>query len=242
MGATPLDEICLPGHAVSEIARADTDEWITNHSVTVKRGWWTDKLTHAGLADTVVGSNISRGDIFTLAPQADTDPDAALTLLWNALAWGSGNRNRNNTKRIASVARDPRRAGELLMRAAALSHTSPAAAYELLFPGYRGAIGQLGPAFFTKYLYFAGCGEPHHPCTILDENVARALHDTCGWSSLPVKGGWSPSAYERYSTLLRMWAEKHPKITRRDLIERWLFEEGKRLVSASRSDRETAGH
>lgn len=65
-------------------------------------------------------------------------------------------------------------------------------------------LGQLGPAFFTKYLYFAGGGEPHHPCTILDVNVARALQDTCGWSSLPITGGWGSSAFDRYCTLLGM--------------------------------------
>ena len=73
-------------------------------------------------------------------------------------------------------------------------------------------------------------GAADYPCAILDENVARALHDTCGWKSLPIKGGWHPNAYERYCTRLGMWVDKHEGITRRDMIERWLFEEGKRLA------------
>lgn len=52
------------------------------------------------------------------------------------------------------------------------------------------------PAFFTKLMYFAGGGHPHHPCAILDENVALALQKTCGWTSLPLKG-WLASAYQR---------------------------------------------
>jgi hypothetical protein len=111
MGATPLDEIHLPDHAVAEIAEADIDERITNHTVTVKPRWWTERLANAQLNDTPVGEKISRGQIFTLAAAATSHPEDALTLLWNSLAWGSGKRNRNNAKRIASVAADPTKSG-----------------------------------------------------------------------------------------------------------------------------------
>jgi hypothetical protein len=239
MGATPLNEIHLPDHAVAEIAEADIDERITNHTVTVKRGWWTERLTNAQLHDTLVGERISRGEIFALAAAATSDPEHALTLLWNSLAWGSGKQNRNNAKRITSVAAHRTRATELLMKAAELSSTQPRQAYDLLYPRHRGAIPQLGPAFFTKYLYFAGGGDPNHPCTILDINVARALHETCGWTSLPIEGGWHANTYERYRTLLGMWVEQYDGIERRDLIERWLFEEGKHLAR-KRTNRRTA--
>ena len=116
-------------------------------------------------------------------------------------------------------------AATLLQQAAARSRTDPQAAYELLYPRNRTAIAGLGPAFFTKYLYFAGGGAAHHPCAILDENVALALQRTCGWASLPLSG-WLPTAYQRYATLLGMWADEH-HLTRRDSIERWLFEAGK---------------
>ncbi len=36
-----------------------------------------------------------------------------------------------------------------------------------------GAIKQLGPAFGSKYLYFAGGGARDHPSLILDARVAR---------------------------------------------------------------------
>jgi len=232
-GATPLDEIHLPDRAITAMADADVDEWITHHRVPVSRQWWTDKLTGAGLADTVLSSAISRGEIFGLAAKSAQDPDAALSLLWNSLAWGSGNKLRNNGKRINSVAQDPARAGSLLMQAAALSNTSPLEAYELLYPRHKTVIGQLGPAFFTKYLYFAGGGKSDHPCAIIDENVARALHETCGWKSLPIEGGWHASAYDRYCKLLSGWMDQHDDIVRRDIIERWLFEEGKRLASGA---------
>ena len=85
-----------------------------------------------------------------------------------------------------------------------------------------------------KYLYLAGGGDPAHPCCILDENVALALRKTCGWKSLPLKG-WLATAYDRYAALLGMWVDAHD-LGRRDVIERWLFEEGKRLRRATGVD------
>ena len=134
MQPTPLTEIRLPDRAVTEMVAMNVDKWITNHTVTVDRQWWADTLTGADLADSVLGDVMSLGEIITLAVKAADDPDAALTLLWNSLAWGSGRRNRNNRKRIASVAEDTGRASELLMQAAELSHTSPLQAFELLYP------------------------------------------------------------------------------------------------------------
>lgn len=227
MSATPLTDIHLPERAISELSDVDVAEWIDDHAIPVGRRWWTDALTAAGLDDTLTGDTIRRADIFALADAAGEDPAAALTLLWNALAWGSGDKRRNNKARIAAVAADPAAAAALLQQAAVLSRTDPQAAYDLLYPNNRTAISDLGPAFFTKYLYFAGGGHPAHPCAILDENVALALQKTCGWTSLPLKG-WLASAYGRYATLLGMWVDEHD-LGRGDTIERWLFEEGKRV-------------
>lgn len=230
MGATPLKEVHLPDRALAKLATIEANEWIDNHTITVNRPWWAQTLSEYGFEDTLVGDDISRADLFELASNAGADASAALTLLWNALAWGTGMRNRNNKRRIASMAADPVRFGDLLRDAAAISRADPTAAYELLYPRHRGAIRFLGPAFFTKYLYFAGGGGGDHPCMILDQFVAKALHSTCGWTSLPVNGGWLASAYGRYNELLGMWVEQHAEIRRRDVIERWLFEEGKRAL------------
>lgn len=110
---------------------------------------------------------------------------------------------------------------------AQLARTDPLGAYDLLYPGNKTAIPDLGPAFFTKYLYFAGAGAADHPCAILDENVALALKQTCGWHSLPTKK-WLATAYERYAALLGRWVDEHG-LRRRDVVERWLFETGKNL-------------
>lgn len=93
---------------------------------------------------------------------------------------------------------------DLLTEAAGLSRTEPEAAYRLL----NGQIKNIGPAFFTKYLYFAGAGDPEHPSLILDARVAAALRDHCGWDSLRIGGAWPPDTYGRYCSLLQRWARE----------------------------------
>lgn len=229
--ATDLADIHLPADAVRQLKETDSGTWIYGHGFPINRQWWTTELTKHGLADTVLGDSISRGDIFGIAEPALNDPAAALTLLWNALAWGSGDNQRNNKARIASIAADPDSAGALLQQAARLSREDPRAAYDLLRPEKSTAIKALGPAFFTKYLYFAGGGNAHHRCSILDRNVAASLNRTCGWTSLPIDdGNWLATAYERYALLLDRWVDQH-QLPRHDLLERWLFEDGKTITS-----------
>jgi hypothetical protein len=94
-------------------------------------------------------------------------------------------------------------------------------------PNNKTALSDLGPAFFTKYLYFAGVGCADHRCCILDENVAMSLHRTCGWASLPTKN-WLATAYGGYALLLDRWIDEY-RLPRRDLVARWFFENGKTL-------------
>lgn len=230
MTATDLADIHLPAAAASQLRATNPEIWIYGHGFPVNRHWWTTELTKHGLADTILGDSISRGDVFNIAEPALDDPAAALKLLWNAVAWGSDDSQRNNKARIGSIAADPDAAGALLQQAARLSREDPRAAYAILRPGdNKPAIKELGPAFFTKYLYFAGGGNADHRCCILDRNVAASLNRTCGWASLPIdKNNWLATAYERYALLLDRWVDQH-QLPRHDLIERWLFEDGKTI-------------
>jgi len=83
-------------------------------------------------------------------------PGDVFTLLWRALAWGSGSKLRQNTRRLVNIAADVPRAEKLLTTAAETSRHDPRGAYAVLRPGVRNAIPSLGPSFFTKFLYFAG--------------------------------------------------------------------------------------
>ncbi|MFN8087587.1 MAG: hypothetical protein U0R81_01170 [Mycobacterium sp.] len=174
MTATDLANTHLPADAVSQLRATDPVHWIHGHGFPVNRHWWTSELTKHELADTILGDSITRADIFNIAEPALDDPAAALTLLWNALAWGSDDSQRHNKARIASIAADPESAGALLQQAARLSREDPRAAYDLLRPKNTTAIKDLGPAFFTKYLCFAGGGHAHHRCCILDRNVVAS--------------------------------------------------------------------
>lgn len=143
------------------------------------------------------GTLLTRADVWAHATDVQRDEAGALRLLWHALAWGVGRRNtRNEGRRFDAVAADPGRAAALLQQAAALSRTQPEDAYAVLHPSGPGAIKQLGPAFGSKYLYFAGGGAPDHPSLILDARVATSLHQA-GWASLPTIGRWHASAYSQ---------------------------------------------
>jgi hypothetical protein len=93
--------------------------------------------------------------------------------------------------------------------------------FTLLWHDNRSAIRSPGPSFLTKFLYFAGGGDPDHPCLILDRVVANALHDHCGWDTLDPAGPWPAHTYQRYCDLPARWARERHRAP--DEIERALF-------------------
>ncbi|REE02278.1 hypothetical protein [Citricoccus muralis] len=193
--------------------------------------WWARKLGDLPggpvLNDdgTHCKGRISRGGIFTLAEDAvqDTTGEAALRLLWHALHWGTGDSNRGNRKRIASIAADPPRFGRLLHDAAA--------AFTFLKPGRTNAIKDLGPGFFTKFLFFAGGGHPDHPCLIADRRVQRTLHRETGKQHRRVAPNflYGVNSYTSAVAVMRQWATEVSTPERAvapDEVERWAFASG----------------
>lgn len=241
MSPTDLDALTPSTAMRTWTSTVDPAVAITGHPIGVDLDWWNDSLTTRGLGGgpvtgTVTGGHvvdtgratITRGHVFDLAENAATDADAALSLLWHALAWGSGNRYRRNHQRMASIATDPSGTTTALMDAARLSRSSPVEAYQQLYPRGAGRIKGLGPAFLTKYLYMAGGGHQDHPCYILDSRVASTLFHL-GWRSLSTSGGWPAHTYGRYVSLVERWrselADAEGVRPRGDLIERWLFDQ-----------------
>jgi hypothetical protein len=243
--ATDLSTLALSDTARRWVSAADPTIEITNHAVRVDLDWWNTSLSERGLpggpvtgldgtGDVVAAGRcvITRGHVFGQAADAAADPDAALRLLWHALAWGSGVRPQdkygNNLRRMDSVAADLTGSGEALVAAARLSGVLPIEAYRRLYPGDKTLIGYFGPSFLTKYLCFAGQGTPTHPCVILDRNVAASLIEL-GWTSLSPDGHWPATTYERYIGLLSRWRDdlaidRTDDGPRLDLVERWLFD------------------
>jgi hypothetical protein len=212
MARTELSRLALPAWAVPSAPR---DEAVAAQSIAIRPAWWRAGIGARGLpGEPPAEESLTRAAVWCHA-------DDVFTLLWHALSWGAGRYLRQNVKRLNAIRTDVDGARALLTTAAELSRTSPQAAYEVLRPGHRNAIGHLGPSFFTKFLYFAGGGDPAHPSLILDRRVATSLRDECGWESLHRMGPWPPDTYARYCDLLHRWAKDHDRAA--DELERTLF-------------------
>lgn len=206
---------------------------INEHWIRIDPVWWTNALAHHDLPDVPLNvtfdergrPGISRATIFGLDTQEAAEPN--LPLLIHSLAWGGGLKYRQMRKRLSTFSADIEGTIDALTEAAAASRTDPAAAYDVLYPAGRTRLKYLGPAFFTKFLYFAGGGEPSHPCLILDARTSNALKGF-GWDGMGTTG-WSASTYVRYCEQLRWWADHAASNLGRpiaaDEIERWLFDQ-----------------
>jgi hypothetical protein len=88
--------------------------------------------------------------------------------------------------------------------------SDPATAYSALIRRGDAQIPHFGPAFFSKFLYFAS-GNTTPRCLILDARVARSLW-ALGWSIAPTYRGrsfnynWYTDTYVAYCSLLGSWA------------------------------------
>lgn len=196
-----------PPWVVRAVAGMDADS-IPQHRVAVNPGWWGRRLEQSGFADEMFdapGDALTRDALFGLGRSAGDSAADARRLLWAALSWGTGRRHRLNKSRIGAVSEDPDRLGKLLAEAAVASREDPEAAYRLLRP-HGNAVRYLGPPFATKFLYFAGGGDPAHPCLILDSRVAASLRGDGGWTSLTGVFSWPAESYGAYCRLLHRWA------------------------------------
>lgn len=217
---TAPDNLKLPDYARASLGRRQSS--VLGHGfdqTTIGTTWWDRELTRHGVPAAVQmpGDKLTRGDLFQLGRQASADPsddEALLALLWNTLAWGTGRSQRGNRRRIDAVLDPERREHNvaLLQTAAAGARDGrPADAYRALVRRGGAAIRGLGPAFFTKFFYFASEGTPGTRCLILDARVARHLAQDAGWRSLPHRGNnysynWYADTYLSYCELLERWA------------------------------------
>lgn len=184
--------------------------------------------------DDDVRSAVTRDDLFALAASGISTPSEAVNFYTAVCAWGTGPYVRGVTRVIRPL-RDESAPGRLLEGLAAAAECGagsgdPAEVYRQFCRGGQWQIKYLGPAFFTKLMYFAA-GTPESPQDagtstddssaskqplILDSRVARAL----GWSR---KWGWSPEQYGEYlevaEELRDLWCPQAPV----DVVEYQLF-------------------
>ena len=239
-------DLTLPAYVRSRLHHRD--RYVLAHgfdSRTVGVDWWARRLRAHGLNQRVEvfdhggAARLTRGDLFQLGSQAagpDASKDQVLTFLWHVLAWGTDQSQRGNLKRIQAFMgeADRRQHTHLLAEALALAREGDApSAYRALIRRGGGRVSGLGPAFFTKLLYFASEDCPGTRCLILDARVAGALAQA-GWESLPrsprngYSYNWYTDTYASYCALLQRWANEesdaHSGRVWPDEIERSLFE------------------
>ncbi len=176
----------------------------------VEPPWWPEALDRL---PEVLGRpgyrRITRRDVFALS--VDRTPEGRVGLLLGAYIWGTGESAFLVGRRVRTFTRTPIEAvGKRLVTAADLMHTAgPIAAYESLLSRQANHVKFMGPAFFTKYLYYAGGLQPttRPQPLILDKFVARALDANFGGWALR-GNGWSGATYGRYLRLAAEMAEQ----------------------------------
>lgn len=193
-----VDEICsalaarYPDGAPDEgVVRGQGFDYLTHH--------WTDRWPHPLPLPEILShgperGHIRRSELFAMAREV-SGPESVLNFYVAVCAWGTGTK----AQRVARVVKPLHVPGalEALRRSFhAAQSVDPVQAYRRLNLADMDRIKGFGPAFFTKWLYFAAYdnpdrAEPSVPL-ILDARVANAL----GWP--PSNRRWPSSAYAQY--------------------------------------------
>lgn len=198
----------------------NADHWLDR----LPERWMFDRLADLAFRQNWQDPQITRRDVFDLT-RAVTTPQEAIQCYVAICAWGAGPRARLVGRRVR-VLRENKDVGERLLAGMRLAE-NPVAAYIEFRRGGENRLLHLGPAFFTKIIYFAGYDERVVPNPlILDRYVAAALNDITdlGW---PRTWNWTPWQYEQYLMVAQEWASDWG--TQPDVVERTLFEHGKTL-------------
>ncbi|MEX1100866.1 MAG: hypothetical protein WD739_11565 [Actinomycetota bacterium] len=200
-----------------------SEEDVRNHEVTWSSDWpsFLDKSeledlspTYARLAGSLRGT-IKRGDVFDIANGVELGEWSGRELLLATFLWGFGNASANRRATIVPKALARENDGvisRLFERARTSTGTDAARA---LHRGDRDHVPELGIAFGSKFLYFAGfeSGGPVPRPLILDEKVAAFLgrKPDVGW-------------YGEYLELMYRWAQTPGwRVSRVDAIEMAMF-------------------
>jgi hypothetical protein len=118
------------------------------------------------------------------------------------MAWGYGNVG-YGAWRVAQAFKDQHAGRKLLNVVIALNTDGPQAAYRLMAGSSR--LQRIGPAFGTKFLYFADSGDHARRALILDALVAEWLRRNTTFRVHPVP--WAPARYDEYLDKMHDWAQ-----------------------------------
>ena len=219
--------------SLDELLPLTTRAEVDAHSVRCRPEWWRSRVPSEYWPSSLDAlaldagkprwHRIARRDVAALA--IDSTPTGRVRLLVAAYAWGTGSSGFLLGRNTRWLKGDLHEVGIRLATAAqTLQEGGAGAAYSSMLHGGPAAVAYIGPAYFTKYLYFAASSVtvPGLRPLILDRRVASALrsHTDLGIS----KQSWSVAEYEAYLSRAAAFAEQHGADP--DAVELALFRAG----------------
>lgn len=169
---------------------------------------------------------VNRGDVFALAAVVETTDDAVRAYV-GACVWGTGLPGMGVARRVRPLSAHGDAGERLLESIKTLRADGAVAAYQRLDKGGDLRLVGLGPAFFTKLLYFSGWDKgPGPQPLILDQFVVKALNEQAGFG-WQTNWTWTADQYHSYLETAAEWADAWG--TTADVVELALFEHGKAL-------------
>ncbi|MFF1560472.1 hypothetical protein [Streptomyces sp. NPDC058279] len=203
-----------PGARYATGAGAHRVQYVPAHWAGIES--WPDRLSDRSRAETVTISRTQVVEVVREAVRGDRWAEAFVA----SYVWGQG-RIGYGPHRLKDILAEPNVADVVAGADAALREDGAVAAYDVLYRAVRG----LGPAFFTKLLYFLGLARdaPAAPrALILDQRVARVVRahatrigleaglasasDVATWTWSD--SGWTPHRYEVYLRWITASAEQ----------------------------------
>ncbi|MBF6672585.1 hypothetical protein [Glutamicibacter sp. FBE19] len=175
-------------------------------------------ILQSGEKDSKGRLTLSRGDLFALGNKVKTAQDA-VNFYVAVCSWGAGAKARDIYRRIPTLSEPD--VGEKLLDGIMLAqdpNVEAEEAYRSFWTSNQYKLKGLGPAFFTKLLYFTAGPTDSQKMRhlILDKKVAASI----GW---PDKAWWTPSEYGNYLELINNVVEHLPEAERSDCLEMRLF-------------------
>ncbi|AMM31940.1 hypothetical protein SA2016_1260 [Sinomonas atrocyanea] len=228
METLTLDQV---HHELTSLSR---EKDVLNQGFELGTSWWRDELRRAGmevlppLGGDSTSIYLDRRTLFALASEVIDGSRDPRDFTFHVLLWGSGTTRRNNRGRIDSLIAPT--TSPALLDALQAAQTSPSTAFDAFRSRGRNTFAYLGPAYFTKLMYFAGQGRPTHPALIVDRRVLATLAGTEPGSGLSTAANYPRETYLRACSALEAIAASardsgHPELTgcTADLVERWAF-------------------
>lgn len=213
---------------VDELGQLDRQSDLVRQTIGISQQWWSAHLAEAGftsIASKFTTASICRQDLFSSAPRDLSNRELVLEFAFRVIAWGSGTSPRNNIRRLGSLRN--LQAQEQLLRGLELASVGDFESFHMFQSKGRNNIPFLGPAFFSKIMYFAGSGQSQHPLLIIDQRVLNTLKDTSYAGSLKKVANFGPNTYFNACNALLDIAQtaQAEGVTHctPDLVEFWAF-------------------